>query len=261
MTAIPLTEPALKYVKRTLTAYFPDEKSTHLTEALAAACDCKSHAALITRMSSVDPVDPDYVLLDANAFLQRLRTISSSPSLTNSSFDFDALPIEGCPGIVRTISPGFERVDYAKSKRKRAWRNAMVSASNAGIEQRLFTVLPRDNRWPGAEHDETYIYRFTTDGIPAIASVRDIGFDELSIHVAFWPESDGERWIQCANAGFHAGDLFASGWLERRNGAWLQVGNDTGRDWTFNCRKDRLDRVASLMVRPKGYADRGSFMM
>jgi hypothetical protein len=48
--------------------------------------------------------------------------------------------------------------------------------------------------------------------------VHDAGFDELSIHVAVNPKDD---WVKASNAGFNAGDLFASTWLEREKGAWI----------------------------------------
>jgi hypothetical protein len=36
-----------------------------------------------------------------------------------------------------------------KSPRTRAWRNLMVAAINAGLEQGHFGLTPDDNRWPG----------------------------------------------------------------------------------------------------------------
>jgi hypothetical protein len=147
--------------------------------------------------------------------------------------------------------------------RDRAWRNAMVAGINAGLAQRLFSVRPGDNRWRGATSEddhrrgETHIFRFALGDIPAIASVFDASWDELSIHVAFWPAPDGERWIGAFNADFRAGELFASGWLERRRGAWLQASSKP----ELSCRKSRLATVATLAVEPRGYADRGSFML
>src|SRR5438128_233395 len=93
--------------------------------------------------------------------------------------------------------------------RKSAWRNLMVAAINAGIEQQLFTIRPGDNRWRSAGHDpEPPVYRFVTDGIPAIASVCDIGWDELSIYTSFWPTADADKWISYAGAGFAVGEAY-----------------------------------------------------
>jgi hypothetical protein len=139
----------------------------------------------------------------------------------------------------------------------------MVSAINAGLQQRLFSLLPGDNRWLGFDaannrnQYQGHVFRFVIDNIPAIGSVTDAGFDELSIHVAFWPTPDGERWVKSSNAFFLAGELFAYGWLERRDGAWLQTASKPG----LSCRKPRLAVAAGVDVRPRGYADRGNFKL
>ncbi len=47
----------------------------------------------------------------------------------------------------------------------------------------MFCLSAKDNRWDGDEA----IYRFALDGLPPIACVRDIGFGELTVHVAVEP--------------------------------------------------------------------------
>ena len=141
----------------------------------------------------------------------------------------------------------------------------LVAGINVAIDRRLFTIRPGDNRWPGHEPDRygrhnPYLFEFEIEGIPAIASVNDAGYDELSIHVAFWPSPESKKWVGAAWAGFLAGDAYASGWLERRDGAWLQVSTQGLKD-QFSCRRHRLVQVAQLEVEPKGYADRGSFKL
>ena len=135
----------------------------------------------------------------------------------------------------------------------------MVAAINAGIAQGLFSIRPGDNRWPAGENQdrrEAFSFNFSIGNIPAVASVQDAGFDELSIHAALWPTEDGLRVVKSLNAYFRAGEAFATGWLERREGAWLQVSSSSPE---FTCRKHRLAEVAALNVSPRGYADRGSF--
>ncbi|MGY2803986.1 hypothetical protein [Bradyrhizobium sp. USDA 4506] len=230
-----------------------------MTEAIAAACGYASHAALRAYMAERGLERPDFVLLEELPYLRRLATVTGAPMPADAlrGFSFDRLKYESAD-VIRTASSGARNIDYGQSKRLRAWRNAMVAGINAGIDQGLFTPRPGENRWPPADPtrgDDGRSYRFILEGIPAIGWVRDAGWDELSIHVALWPTPDSEERVRAANAGFSAGELVASGWLERRDGAWLQVGSSPH----FCCRKHRLNQVAALDIRPKGYADQGSF--
>lgn len=260
MTAIPLTSAALKSVKREIQNQYPDLKSAHLTEAIASSLGYRTHAALLPQLDRRPADDPDYAYLDDEAFLARAAELSG---MTVDGFDVAFADLESCGGI-NTFSNGAGRIDLTKSTRKRAWRNAMVCAINAGIDQRLFSIRPGDCRWDGWSEDrnitEGATFSFSVGDFPALGYVSDAGFDELAIHVALWPTANG-RLVAAYNAGLHAGDVFASGWLERRKGAWLQVGNSAGRGWTFSARKNRLERVADLVVRQHGYAADGSFMM
>jgi len=261
MTAIPLSESGLKNAKRALINAFEGVKSMHLSEALAAACGYQSHAALLVDLAAQDPTDPDFVLLDDKAFIDRLGQLD--PSIADMEDDgvgwFEFIRYPSPDEVIKTLAPRYYGEPY-KGPRQHAWRNALVSAINAGIAQRHFTVRQGGNRWPGADdrgRGQQQIYRFEIDGIPAIAAAGNAGWDEVSIHVAFWPTDDADRWIVAGNAGFLAGELFAQGWLERRDGAWLQFSAKP----LLWCRKAKLDRAAGLSVRPRGYADRGAFKM
>ncbi|WP_342723877.1 hypothetical protein AAFG07_32985 [Bradyrhizobium sp. B097] len=260
MTAIPLTESALTCVKRAVRLDYPNYKSSHLTEAIAAACGYASHAALRAHMAGRAAERPDFALLEELPFLRRLAAVTGVPMSDDDlrGFSFDRLSYEG-PDVIRTASKGAAKVKYDGSSRRRAWRNAMVAGINAGIDKGLFTPRAGENNWPPPDPrygDTGRSYRFNIGDIPAVAYVHDAGYDELSVHVALWPTADCERWIGVVNADFRAGDLLASGWLERRDGAWLQVSDSAPH---FRCRKQRLDQAASLEIRPKGYADGGSF--
>jgi hypothetical protein len=138
-------------------------------------------------------------------------------------------------------------------KKSAAWRNMMVGAINAGLEQGIFGLAPDDNRWKS----EYGIYRFDFNGLRAIACVSDIGHGELSVHVALNPTDRADDFIRSHNAGFAAGDAFASGWLERKLGAWLQTsGAPIG-----SVRAPILDQIVAARPTPKGYADSGRMMM
>lgn len=266
MAAIPLNEAGVRDVKRALTTRFPKDKSSHLSEALAAALGFSTSISLVTAVRESNREDPEYALLDEDAFLVRLSAVTGRKMGVNDrSLIFDNIRYADGHGIVKTRSIGYRRTKYGKSVRLRAWRNMLIAGINAAIDRRLFTIRPGDNRWPGHEPDkfgrrEPHVFEFEIAGIPALCSVNDAGYDELAIHVSLWPTPDGERWVRAAMAGFLAGDAYASGWLERRDGAWLQVSSQRLRD-QFSCRRDRLDQIAAIQVQPKGYADRGSFRL
>lgn len=261
MTAIPLTSRALRGVKRTLGDVFPEIGSAHLSEAIAKGLGYQTHAALLPRLDRRTSDDPDYAYWSGQKFAERTY------DLTESSIDLARLAGADFTqfGGINTVSPGAGRVNLYGSLRKRAWRNAMVAAINAGIEQRLFSIRPGDCRWPGWSADRNLCrgasFRFSLADAPAIGWVNDIGHDELSIHAALWPTERGKHAVQAFNAGLHAGELFAIGWLERQKGAWLQVSADVGRAWTFKARRTRLRTIAEVEIRPHGYAADGTFMI
>jgi hypothetical protein len=266
MAAIPLNEAGVRNMKRALVGQFPKDKSSHISEALAASMGFKTNMALVAAIRDGNPDDPDYVLLNEAIFLARLAGVTGRKmSVNNRSLIFDNIRFADGNSPVRTLSPGYRRTKYAKNARLRAWRNMLVAGINAAIDRRLFTILPGDNRWPNCDPDrygkrDPHVFAFEIAQIPALCSVHDAGYDELSIHVALWPTTDSARWLPAAWAGFQAGDAYASGWLERRDGAWLQVSTQPLRD-QFSCRRARLPQVAALDVQPEGYADRGSFRL
>lgn len=151
------------------------------------------------------------------------------------------------------------------SPRARAWRNLMVAAINAGLEQGLFGLAPQANFWPGADPDgrdrERRQFRFVfPDGAPCLAAVCGAGFDELRFDVVYRPSAEGDRWVAVGNAGFRAGEALAGGWLERREGAWLQGGR--GRPVRqFRARRGVAPGIAAAKVAPSGYRDTGKFFL
>lgn len=267
MTSVALNEDGLRAVKRALVARFPHDKSAHLSEALAAAFGFGTHASLLAAMRDNDPDDPTYILLDDAAFVARRAALTGAPlAPADRAMRFDHLRLAHGEHVLSTTSTRHKPVDYRSSARRRAWRNALVAGINEAIRRRLFSLRPGDNRWPGAQFEdrgqqEAHVFRFEIEGIPAVASLWDAGWDEISVHVALWPTENGERMVAAANAGFYAGELFASGWLERKEGAWLQVSSDSGKNWSFKCRRNRLAQVAGLTLKASGYADHGLFAL
>lgn len=190
MAAIPFTDSGVRDVKRGLQARFPKDKSSHLSEALAAALGFTTSISLVTAIRQSDPLDPEHILLDEQAFLGRLEAIAGrAMGPKDRSLVFDDVPYADGHSVVRTRSAAYDGIAYAKNMRRRAWRNMLVAGINTAIERRLFTIRPGDNRWPGREGDQygtkyPHVFAFDFDGFPALGSVNDAGYDELSIHVA-----------------------------------------------------------------------------
>jgi len=249
MTAIALAETSLASLKKSLRQELPDVRSSHLTEALSAALGFRTHAALAASLPG-QAADPSFVLLSNECFESRLRELGYQ--LADDDFRFEW--IIDCPDLVSTMPDSGYDIEY-KSLREKAWRNLMVLAVNEGLRQKLFSLRPEDNRWPGATSDpraysKGYVYPFALpDGRSACGYVNDAGFGELSIHVAVNPKGD---WVRVSNAGFSAGDAFAAGWLERERGVWLQSSPNM-----FNCRKWLVGYLAELEIMSSGFGDRG----
>lgn len=230
----------------------PHVRSSHLSEALAAALGFRTHAALLDEVRKT-AADPAIQLLDEDRFDARLQEFGYP---ADTEFNFELLEADG---IISTRPPSSYDIDY-RTTRAKAWRNLMVYAVNAAIRQRIFSLRTYDNRWPGAEPESQghrgtgFLFAFELpDGKPAKGYVSDAGFGELSIHAAVNPKGD---WVRTSDAGFHAGDAFASGWLERKDGAWLQSSPEM-----FHCRKALTEPLAEIHVSPLGYGDRGRVIM
>ena len=245
MAAIVLTEVCLADVKKALVREKSNVRSSHLTEALAAALRRRTHASLRSELPGYRN-DPPIEFLDHELFDQRLQELGYR---ADPKFRFEHL---SDVGLIPTLDPNGLDIEY-KGDRAKAWRNLMVCATNAALGQKLFTLHPNDNRWPTAGQ-EACLFDFTKpNGLPARGYVSDISYSELSIHVAVNPKGD---LVRAANAGFHPGDAFAAGWLERQRGAWLQTATSM-----FNCRRTLLKSLASMTVQPCGYGDRGRVIM
>lgn len=244
-----VSEAAVRHLKQKAQQRVNGVSSAHMSEAVAAALGFKTYAALRARLDGSATAE---VQTPSNARLvQRLRQLG----YTSAPTDLRLLP-----EFDRSYSP-FKTFPLRKKRGVRwvAWRNLMVAAINAGLEQRLFGLSPGEDWWPGADPQNNGgvrgLYRFMfDDDIPAAASVAAISGDELSINVLLDPRDPGIEADRCG--GIEDGAAVAHGWLERRLGAWIM---DGGED--FACKRAVQSRVAEVQVEPMGYSDQGSFIL
>lgn len=243
-----VSEAAVRNLKRRAERRVSGVRSAHMSEVVAAALGFKTHAALRAALSGRATAEASK---PSNArAVQRLRQLGYNPA--------DDLRL--LPELDRSYSP-FKTYPLRKQRgvRWNAWRNLMVAAINAALEQRLFGLSPGEDWWPGADPKnnggERGLYRFTFDGdLPATAAVSAISGDELAIHVLLDPRN--ERVKADFNDGLVDGAAYAHGWLERRLGAWIQDGGEE-----FSCKRAVQARLAAVAIEPQGYAEQGSFIL
>lgn len=248
MSTFFVSEAALRTLKQRAQRGVSGVSSSHMSEAVAAALGFKTHAALraaLTAHPTTEAQKPSNARL-----VKRLRQFGYAapddlrllPEFEHSYTPFKAIPLR-----------------KQRSARWSVWRNLMVAAINAGLEQRLFGLSEGENWWPGADEDSHLcarsIYGFVFDeDLPAVASVDAISGGELSINVILQPRKADVRpeWY----CGLSDGDAVACGWVERRLGAWLQDGGENVR-----CKRALQPRIADVAIEPVGYSDQGSFFM
>ncbi len=244
-----VSEAAVRNLKQIAAKRVPSISSAHLSEGVAAALGFRTQAALRSALAGRPTVQ---VQKPKNARLvERLRQFGYG----DLPDDLNLLPELDC-----SYSPF--RNDPLRTRRGirwYAWRNLLVAAINAGLEQRQFGLSPGEDWWPGAEPKgnggRRGIFRFTLENeMPAIASVDAISGGELSFYVVLNPKHEGVE--PEVFSGFRDGDAVARCWLERKLGAWIQDGNTE-----LSCRRPLLPWLAGLAIEPEGYGDLGSFIM
>jgi hypothetical protein len=223
----------------------PHVKSAHLSEATAAALGFGTHAALLAALKDAPTVPAQ--LPQPAAFVQRLQQLGYAadppawkalPDLSTSWLMYRKAPVRRALGV-----------------RARAWRTLVVSAINAGLEQRLFGLSPGENGWPNPSRDNDAVhYAFEIEGAACLARARDVGNgEEMEFHVLYLPNpgvDDASR-----SFGRKDAEAFAHCWFEREYGAWIQDARQ------FECRRTALSRLAALSPMPRGYADLGRFTL
>lgn len=255
MSSLFFSQRHVSALKRSLRDEFPEVRSSHLSEALAAALGFRTYASMLSQLPPPG-TEHDFLLLDDAAFDMRLRVLGNLPQ-EDFSFEWIEAPV-----LIQTRCDHAWDIDY-KSSRDRAWRNIVVAATNEGLRRRLFSLKPDDNKWNGwaAQRSSAYvsgtIFDFAlAEDLPAKVYVADAGYGELAINVAICPTRQSDDFVRSFKGGFLAGDAFAATWLERERGAWIQSSTSS-----FKCRRHLLQRLTELHIPPAGYGDRGRVIM
>lgn len=239
---------SVRYLKQRAERGIAGVPSSHLSEGVAAALGFNTYAALrasLAHSKTIEVPKPKNAL-----FAARLRQLGYQ------------LPedLRVLPEFDRSYSP-FKALPLGKSRSTRwtAWRNILVTAINAGLEQGLFGLQPGENWWPGGNpesHESVdHLYTFTMEGgHQGVVNLRVISGDELSFEVIL--NRRKSEVVPSLWSGLRDGDAVAQCWLERRLGVWIQ---DGGED--FKCKRALTAQLAALSIPTRGYADRGSFIM
>jgi hypothetical protein len=171
-------------------------KSSHLSEALAHSLGYRTHAALLASLPKVPAHDAPFALLSSQRMIERLQGLGYPP---DPEFDFENL-VKPTPEVISTMHMPSSYELELKTVRKRAWRNLMVCAVNAALDQGLFTLRPGDNRF--GPNGRLFDFNLPS-GRPARGWVDDASFDELVVRAAVHPKGD---LVRIAHVGFDAGE-------------------------------------------------------
>jgi hypothetical protein len=206
--------------------------------------------------------DAEIRLFNPELFAKRHQELRPSlPNLCPSAIDKAVAGIS-VSGVFRTGPISGKGVAIPASRKAKIWQAVMVAGTNEAIRRRVFTIRPGDNRWVTNRDTRGIGFEFEVEGNPAYFHVSDAGWDELAIKVTVWPTRDIGKWGHVAmhhrDAAYHAGDLHASGWLERRDGAWLQTSSGP----KLYCRIARMELASQFTLQtPLGFAAVGPLRM
>lgn len=253
MPSLELTSARVFALKSKVRLDYDEIKSSHISEAIACALGFNKHAALKATIAKQKDGDAPYIILNDNKFISKIKEFGYRMQEIEHDFTFNHYEEEG---LIQTEPVSSFEIMYT-SKRDKAWRNLIVYTVNIALDKKIFTLREDDNRWEGWSKSKDGVKGCLFDfhlpsGLLVQAYVYDAGFGELAIHAAVNPKGD---WVKHFNSGFDAGDVFATSWLERKDGAWLQTSTN------FKCRKVFLDEIATLDVTPNGYGDKGRIIM
>jgi hypothetical protein len=267
MASIVLSERPLANLKQLARDAFVDVKSSHLSEALAAALGFRTHASLLAAVHP-RPEDADILLLQEALFRERMAELSYDVPERFSFEDFiepnwgtdrktgrrkrinKERPDAHTTTLISTTCFN-DKVTYS-SARAKAWRNLLVAGVNEALRQKLFTLRPGDNRWTPDNYGDCRFEFTLPNGMSAAGFLHDASFDEVQVFVTAEPTAGPTRYQSERERGSASG----FGFVERRRGAWLQSGEST-----YHGSKQATPSLAAMSVEPLGFGDRGAVIM
>ena len=127
--------------------------------------------------------------------------------------------------------------------RSHAFLALLSHAANEGVRTGCFDPKgPNGN--PNDPRPTTLFSANLGGAVPMRVFIADWRFDEARIVVAAWPTAQVDRWIEASGAKALAGDVVASGWLERHSHLLLV----NALDPAVFIRHDRMATVRALSV-------------
>jgi len=244
-----VTDEALRRLKKNLGRAIPEVPSAHLGEILAASLGMRTYAALRVGLNAHRSVQTG--VPDALRAALRMRELGYTDTGRVRQ------------GLVQPMSRAGEPVKPYAGQRQLAWRNMMVGAINAAIEQRVIGLGPTENYWQHGKAMErsalqqargTFAFMLAP-GLPALGTVEDIGCGEVRVYAAVRPHAHVTD-ARFAHGHLRDAEATAAGWLERELGLWLQ---DSRSD--VSCRRTLVAELAALNIKPAGYGDRGKVLL
>lgn len=128
------------------------------------------------------------------------------------------------------------------NSRSRAFLTLLAHAANEGFRTGHFNP-DAPNRSP-MEHRGSVLFDAPLGSMPMRVWISDWRNDEARIAVAAWPTEEVDRWIEASGAKALAGEVVASGWLERSS--LLRLVNIS--DPTIFIRQNRVEALRTLQA-------------
>jgi hypothetical protein len=167
------------------------------------------------------------------------RRIVHSAGIVRPEADFERIGWRAAADARKPEMTDFYPAGVASNKAK-ARQNILVSVVNTALERGLLTLA--------CEPLVSATFEYTLAGLPMIAEIHDVGFDEVHLYAYCCPTDLGRTHI---GAFPHEWKRFGAAWtfgcLERRTGKYLQT------TVSFNGSRIVTAQLASVVIEPVGF--------